>query len=86
MLNWKIDRLSMRRLDFIWPIMVNMPSEKLYNKRACSEGRGQLICGKAVKYFPVSAAESYIKPIHLLQKKIIRAIVFEYFTFCSNFS
>ena len=35
--------------------MVNISSEKLYNERALSEGRGQLVFGKTVKYFSVSA-------------------------------
>ena len=34
--------------------MVNMSSEKLYNKMAWSEERGQLACGETVKYFIVS--------------------------------
>ena len=55
MLNWKIVTLSMRRLDCVWFLMVNMPSEKQKTKRAWSDGRGQLACGKTVKHFSVCA-------------------------------
>ena len=58
-LNWKIVTLSMRKLDCIWLLMVNMSSEKLYNKRVWSEGCGQLACGKKVKYSSVSAPACY---------------------------
>ena len=47
-----------------------MSSEKLYNKRAWSEGRGQLACGKTVKYFSVSAPDQWYGRLFMVKTKM----------------